>query len=179
MVSPGAAEFSGKPVFNARIETVATIGLFKQPFLNSRCIVPALGYYEWQLREDGKQPFFIREKGGPMAMAGVVRAWRNKAVPETDPDAWRLSMSIVTLDAHVTPGEVHDRMPAFLTPEVYDDWLGEGLGAEELTGLLMRASNEVAEDLEFYEVSRAVNASVVKGQPNNSAAFIEPLTPPD
>ncbi|MCU1362784.1 MAG: response-associated peptidase, partial [Acidimicrobiaceae bacterium] len=32
MVAPGAKEFAGKPVFNARIETVNKLGLFKAPF---------------------------------------------------------------------------------------------------------------------------------------------------
>ncbi len=37
----------GKPVINARTETVANNGLFKHAFASSRCIVPAPGYYEW------------------------------------------------------------------------------------------------------------------------------------
>lgn len=60
MVAPYAKEFGGKPTFNARIETVATNGMFKKPFLEHRVVVPALGYYEWQERADGKQPYFIR-----------------------------------------------------------------------------------------------------------------------
>lgn len=34
-----------------------------------------------------------------------------------DPDYWKISMAIITLDAHVAPGEVHDHMPAFVTPD--------------------------------------------------------------
>ncbi len=49
-------------------------------------------------------------------MAGVVSAWPDPTKPEDDPDKWRLSLAIITRDAHVAPGEVHDRMPAFLTP---------------------------------------------------------------
>ena len=177
MVPASSPTFGGgKPIINARIETVASNGMFKNAFLGSRCIVPARGYYEWQVREDGKQPFFVHEPQHPLAFAGVVGAWRDKTKDDGDPDAWRLSMSIITLDAHVTPGEVHDRMPAFLTPDAYDDWLGDHLGATELTELIARSSNEVAEDLQFYEVSRAVNkVEISRGIPNNGPELIERL----
>ena len=50
MVAPYAKEFGGKPTINARIETVATNGMFKQPFLNHRVVVPALGGDDHLLR---------------------------------------------------------------------------------------------------------------------------------
>ncbi|PRY70602.1 putative SOS response-associated peptidase YedK [Glaciihabitans tibetensis] len=172
MVAPRAPQFgTGKPVINARIETVASNGLFKGPFETSRCIVPASGYYEWQQRDDGKQPFFIHDPAKPLAMAGVVRAWFDPSKPEDDPEQWRLSMAIITRDAHVAPGEVHDRMPACLTPEDAATWLGDSLTTPELYDLLERSSSTVAHSLENYEVSRAVNS--VK---NNGPELIEPLS---
>jgi putative SOS response-associated peptidase YedK len=159
MVPPSAPAFAGKPVFNARIETVATNGLFRKSFETRRCVVPAHGYYEWQQRPDGKQPFFISEPGSQLALAGIVNYWRDKSKPEGDPNEWRPSMSIVTLDAHVAPGEVHDRMPAFLMPDAVDDWLGDHLDTDHLLELLKDSSHAVAEGIEFYEVSRAVNSS--------------------
>ncbi|MBC7443511.1 MAG: hypothetical protein H7311_13505 [Ramlibacter sp.] len=44
MVPTGSPSFGGKPVFNARIESVARLGLFRNPFLKARCIVFAIGY---------------------------------------------------------------------------------------------------------------------------------------
>jgi putative SOS response-associated peptidase YedK len=142
---------------NARIETVATSGMFKRAFATNRCIVPAQGYYEWVVREDGKEPHYVHHPAGALAMAGVVSAWPDPAKPEGDPDKWRLSLAIVTRDAHVAPGEVHDRMPAFLTPDGYDEWLGAGSDTDALLALLDRESLVVAADLTQYEVSRAVN----------------------
>ena len=160
MVPPNSPTFGGgKPIFNARIETVATNGMFKAPFAEHRCIVPATGYYEWKLEEGGKQPHFIHNPGTYMAMAGIVRAWADRSKPEDDPDRWRLSMAIITRDAHVAPGEVHDRMPACLTPDSYDDWLGHHLGTDDLLKLLDRNALEVADQLTYYPVSKAVNAS--------------------
>jgi putative SOS response-associated peptidase YedK len=91
-------------------------------------------------------------------MAGIASAWPNPAKEEDDPDKCRLSMAIITRDAHVAPGEVHNRMPACLTPDAYDDWLGDHLPAEDLLKLLDRESHQVAHDLEHYEVSRDVNS---------------------
>ncbi len=159
-VSPSAPVFGGgKPIINARIETVATNNLFRNGFRSHRCIVPAAGYYEWQLQAQGKQPFFVHEPDADIAMAGILNAWVDKGKPEDDPGRWRLSMAIITRDAHVAPGEVHDRMPACLTSDSYDDWLGDHLAADDLVRLLDRSSFEVAHELTYYPVSRAVNAS--------------------
>jgi putative SOS response-associated peptidase YedK len=57
---PSFMKDSKRPQFNARIETVATNGLWKNAFASSRCIVPMRGYYEWseiELEgEKAKQP---------------------------------------------------------------------------------------------------------------------------
>lgn len=162
MVSPRAAQFGDdgrRPLINARIETVHTNGLLKGAFESRRCVIPALGYYEWQQRADGRQPFFIREHGAQLALAGVVNYWHDATKPDDDPERWRPSMAIITLDAHVAPGEVHDRMPAFLMPDAIDDWLGDQLDAEDRLRMLTESSRAVAEGIECYPVSRAVNAS--------------------
>jgi putative SOS response-associated peptidase YedK len=49
-------------------------------------------------------------------------------------------------------------MPAFLTPDGYDDWLGGDLPADDLLSLLDHESLAVAAGLEQYEVSRTVNS---------------------
>ncbi|MGT2425224.1 SOS response-associated peptidase [Amnibacterium kyonggiense] len=101
---------------NARLETVATSGMFKRAFARSRCVVPALGYYEWVVTPTGKQPHFIHAPGAGLAMAGVLSAWSDPARDRDDPERWSISMAIITRAAHVAPGEVHDRMPACLSP---------------------------------------------------------------
>jgi putative SOS response-associated peptidase YedK len=158
-VAPSSPTFGGKPIFNARIETVASNGLFKGPFASHRCIVPANGYYEWQLQEHGKRPFYISEPGVDLAMAGVIRPWADRSKPKDDPAYWRLSMAIITRDAHVAPGEVHDRMPVCLTEDSYDDWLGDRLDPDHLLDLLDHTSLLVAHQLDFREVSTDVNSS--------------------
>lgn len=155
---------------NARIETVATSGMFRKAFASGRCIVPAQGYYEWVVTETGKQPHYIFEPDAALAMAGIVTAWRDRSKGDDDPDRWVLSTAIITRDAHVAPGEVHDRMPACLTPDAFDAWLDPALDPDSALGLLDAESLEVAHALTHYKVSRDANS--VK---NNGPQLIEPL----
>ena len=184
MVPPGAATFGGgKPVYNARIETVDSRGLFQHPFRSNRAIVFATGYYEWEAQGAGKQPYFIRDPGRPLAMAAILRAWPDPVLADDDPDRWRLSMSIITRDAHIAPGLVHDRMPAALRAESYDAWLGgrdagrdAGDDAGDLLGLLASDSAAIAGRLDCYPVSRSVNrVERARGVPNDGPELIEPL----
>ena len=42
---------------NARIETIETSASYRGPWQRGqRCIIPAAGFYEWHLNEDGKKP---------------------------------------------------------------------------------------------------------------------------
>ncbi|MHC5795342.1 SOS response-associated peptidase [Lacisediminihabitans sp. FW035] len=172
IVSPSSPVFGGgKPIINARIETVASNGLFKGAFTSHRCLVPAKGYYEWKLQETGKQPYFIHSGDTDLAMAGIIRAWKDKTKDDGDRDQWRLSMAIITRDAHAVPGEVHDRMPNLLTPAMYDDWLGDHLGTDELLKVLEASSREVADNLDFYPVSKAVSSPK-----NDRPELLEPIS---
>ena len=155
---------------NARIETVATSGMFKRAFARSRCVVPALGYYEWVVTPTGKQPHWIHAPGAGLAMAGVLSAWADPSRDRDDPDRWLISMAIVTSDAHVAPGEVHDRMPACLTPDGAAAWLAEDADPEAALALLRHEADEVARTLQHHEVSRDANS--VR---NNGPGLIRPL----
>ena len=105
---PAFMRDSKRPQFNARIETVATNGLWKGAFSGSRCIVPMRGYYEWQEIElDGKkvkQPHFIHGPGDLLAAAGIYTARKVN-------DEWVVSTAIITREGKDASGDVHDRMP--------------------------------------------------------------------
>ncbi|MCW4386429.1 SOS response-associated peptidase [Salinibacterium sp. SYSU T00001] len=165
IVPPSSPTFGGgKPIINARIETVTKNKLFATPFAEHPCIVPALGYYEWRATPDGKQPYFVHAPEGDMAMAGIIRPWFDRAAAQKaeqegeEIDPWLLSMAVITLDAHVAPGEVHDRMPAFLSRDAIDEWLGGELDPDDRVNLLQLTSLEVADRLEYHPVSRDVNS---------------------
>jgi putative SOS response-associated peptidase YedK len=60
------------PHINARAETVHKLPLFREAFAKRRCLIPATGFYEWQKRTDGKQPYrFVRKDLEPLAFAGI------------------------------------------------------------------------------------------------------------
>jgi putative SOS response-associated peptidase YedK len=62
---------------NARSETAATSGTFKDAQARRRCLVPADAFYEWKVIEGGKPPYAMaREDGQPMAFAGQWESFR-------------------------------------------------------------------------------------------------------
>ena len=76
------------------------------------------GYYEWTGDKGDKQPHFIHGDGPILAAAGISTARK-----EERRDEWVVSTAIITREARDRSGELHDRMPAFLTPDVWDEWL--------------------------------------------------------
>jgi len=146
-----------RPQFNARIETIATNGLWKSAFAGNRCIVPMRGYYEWTGEAGDKQPHFLHGERPILAAAGLATARKVD-------DEWVVSTVIVTREARDASGEVHDRMPAFLTRDAYDEWLSPAKLASDadkqrMLDLLDAVSSEVASTLTGYEVDRRVNNS--------------------
>jgi putative SOS response-associated peptidase YedK len=158
---PSFMKDSKRPNFNARIETVASNGLWKNAFASSRCIVPMRGYYEWtESVFDGKkvkQPHFIHGGSTTLAAAGISTARKVN-------DEWVVSTAIITREAKDASGEVHDRMPAFVVPDIYDEWLSPAKLAtdadrEHMLSLLQDVSERVAGTITTYEVDRRVNNS--------------------
>jgi putative SOS response-associated peptidase YedK len=173
---PAFVKESKRPQFNARIETIATSGMWKGAFASSRCIVPMRGYYEWVEREiDGKKvkfPYFLHGPGPLLAAAGLATA---RKVGED----WEVSAAIITREARDASGEVHDRMPAFLEPEMYDRWLDsekitDERERDELLAMLEGVSSDVASTITTYEVDRRVNNS--RTADPQDATLIQPVS---
>jgi putative SOS response-associated peptidase YedK len=95
---------------NARAETVHKFPLFREAFANRRCLIPATGFYEWQQRDDGKQPYRFRRKDlEPFAFAGI-REFTRLGGEEI------LSAPMIVGQPNPLVSGVHDRMPE-LGPE--------------------------------------------------------------
>lgn len=142
---------SRKPMklINARVETVNEKPSFRGAVRARRCILPALGYYEWRAEQrDGrtiKQPYFLQPKAGSLAMAGIYEFHRRE-------DGWVRTTSILTTDATDEYGWVHDRMPMTVPRDAFTDWLDPGLtDGFEAVSLLTQPALEHAR-----KVSRAV-----------------------
>ena len=93
----------------------------------SRCLVPAIGWYEWKEVErvdpatgevtKAKQPYFIhRQDGELIAFAGLMSR-------RTVDDSSEFTCSVLTRDAVGPVSEVHTRMPIALPKDAESVWL--------------------------------------------------------
>jgi len=128
---------SGARLINARAETLREKSAFKRPFVQSRCIVPADGFYEWKASSAGgkKRPFyFSRRDSGLLAFPGIFRLWHPPSSSLEGEEAGEnaremvsaeaeASVAIITSAARGTVASVHDRMPAVLGEDLWELWL--------------------------------------------------------
>jgi putative SOS response-associated peptidase YedK len=138
----------GNRMINARAETVAEKPAFRDSFRRHRCLIPADGFYEWQVAEGGKQPMRIRQASDePFCFAGLAARWRRgEQIVE--------SCTILTRAANAVLRPIHDRMPVIAPVGDYQEWL-----SPDVDGAALLARWEAASgiDLEAYPVSTAVN----------------------
>ncbi|MDP9827442.1 SOS response-associated peptidase [Kineosporia succinea] len=122
----------GARMINARVETFLEKSAFKRAALSRRCLVPADGWYEWQVSptekdakgKPRKQPFFMNlADGEPLAFGGVYEFWRDAELHADDPQAWLVTFSIITTAAEPGLDTIHDRMPLVLPKDRWADWL--------------------------------------------------------
>lgn len=116
--------------FNARIEDAATKPLWRQAVKKSRCLIPAIGWYEWQpsltmdtvtgeMKVGMKQPYFLHLPGRQVfAFAGLMTRWK-----AAGSDVAMLSAAIVTRTAEGVAAEIHTRMPLILPKDAEVAWL--------------------------------------------------------
>jgi putative SOS response-associated peptidase YedK len=155
-------------MINARADRLLTSNAYKRAFERRRCIVPADGFYEWQVVEGRKQkqPWFIRRRDGePIAFAGLWEIWHD---PEVGDDAPRIrSFTIITTEPNDLMRPIHDRMPVMLPESAWDSWLdAENHDTKSLTKLLVPAPDA---ELESWPVSTLVNKAS-----ENRAALLDP-----
>jgi putative SOS response-associated peptidase YedK len=148
---------------NARAETILEKPMFKNLVAKRRCLVPANGFYEWQRRNGGKQPYFIGVKDDPtFAFAGLYDMHK-----EEDGE-WLGSYTILTTSANKLMEEIHDRMPVILRKEDEEEWLSpEVTDAAEIMHFLQPFP---AKEMEAYPISTAVN-----NVRNDGEELIKPL----
>lgn len=139
----------GKRLINARAETVSEKPAFRRAFEKRRCLLPANGYYEWRIKNGGKQPFLIyRNDARCFAIAGLWERWRRDGkIIE--------SCAVVTCPATGQIRGIHDRMPLLVGRPDYDLWLNEPVGAEKI---LEVSKSPLAIEMTMHAVSTFVNS---------------------
>ena len=149
LVPPGATPKTiGRPLINARAESVDTQPAFKEPFRERRCLLPADGFYEWQTTEDGKHPVWISLSGGELfSFAGI---WSHSE--PTGAEAIH-SCALITTEPTEQMRPIHDRMPVLLPRDGEATWLDPDADPKTLKELLRPGP----EKLEIREIGDFVN----------------------
>jgi putative SOS response-associated peptidase YedK len=103
---------------NARAETLATSGSFRDAFTKRRCLVPADGFFEWVGAGNDRRPiWFHRPDGRLFLFAGLYESWK------ATPDDWQRTFTIITTTPNQLVAPVHNRMPVILEDDAVDRWL--------------------------------------------------------
>ena len=152
-----------KPI-NARAETVATSKYFREAFAHRRCLVPADGWYEWQVSDGRKQPWFIApgddENAGVLFLAGI---WEPSAE-----DA--ICCAIVTEPARPPLDRIHHRQPLALHEDCLRGWLDPAL--TDRTAIRSVTRRLPTEHLRCHPVSTEVNRPE-----NDHEGLLSPVAP--
>ena len=155
--------------FNARSEEALKKPMWRSSLHGQRCILPALGWYEWNEQENTRnernrkvnQPYFIhRQDGSVLAIAGLWSTW-------VGPDQSQiLSCALLTREAAPSISSIHHRMPVVLKPEHYANWMSEQTLDSEVQAMI--ADSQL--DFRGYAVSTKVN-----DVRNDGCELLEPL----
>jgi putative SOS response-associated peptidase YedK len=164
LVPHWAKEVPKYTMFNAKSEEAATKPSFRDSFRSKRCLIPADGFYEWTVGEDGgKDPWHIYQPGHePFSFAGL---WAY------NPGLDITSCTILTAPAGATMAQLHSRQPVILDPAFYDAWLDPATPQDLLPGAL---AHNLDDALQFHRVNRDVNVTRGGG---DHPGMIGPLNP--
>lgn len=107
---------------NARVESAADKPMWRDAFATARCLIPALGWYEWAAREHVdpetgelktyKQPYFLHAAdNGLLLFAGLYSG-----------TGTTLTVAILTCPASGEAAGIHERMPVVLDRDAAARW---------------------------------------------------------
>lgn len=136
---------------NAKGETVAEKPMFRKAFQSGRCVIPALGFYEWREVNKKKYPYFIQDVQHEFLLfAGISEAWIN---PDSGEEIH--TYSIVTSAANKLMEMIHNtkkRMPLILELNEANTWV---FGNENEALNLVKPCRESM--LEAYTINNLVS----------------------
>jgi putative SOS response-associated peptidase YedK len=154
---------------NARAETVATSRLYAPLFKSGkRCLVPASGFFEWA--DVGNAPHYITPTDEPwFTFAGLWNRWEPPA--GSDPNDLKLqpidTFTVITTASNRFMAPLHERMPAVLDPEEWDEWLDLATPVDRLL--------EMLKPHEWPYVKKQAVSDFVNKTKNNSLLCIAPI----
>lgn len=156
--------------FNVRSEEASSKPVWRLAYRESRCLVPAEGWYEWTGAEriDAKtgeirsrrQPHFIFRRDRKLfCFAGLMSLWKKAGqLP-------RITCAILTRAATPSVMDIHDRMPVVVADADIGKWLDHGV---DPAPVIERAES----DFGHYPVSTRLNVAA-----SDDEALVEPAPP--
>ncbi len=134
---------------NARSESIFEKLTFRDSFRYRRCIIPINGFFEWEVEDKQKTPYFVKNsKDDYLAIAGI---WDEYF--DIDLNMKIVTVALITCDANEKLGKIHHRMPVVLEKKDFSKWLYD----ENLKEINSLFNIYPSEKLELYEVSSNVN----------------------
>jgi putative SOS response-associated peptidase YedK len=115
----GFTPSDGRLIINARSETADERPMFRSAMANSRCLIPASGYFEWKKNGKLRTKYAFHAPSGMIYFAGCFRQEKDLPIP---------SFVILTRDAVNGLEKIHDRMPVIIPKNRMIDWLNGGEG---------------------------------------------------
>jgi len=172
LVPPWALDLSGGArCINARAETAPDKPTFREPVRQRRCLVPATGWYEWQVQPDGTpkraftfEPTTAFTSAGVFAFAGLWSQWRPRAGGEVVE-----TFTVLTVDANAVAAVAHARMPLLLAAGAWSHWLDPGERRVEALAPLVHTPPDA------WIYARRVGPRVNSVR-NDDAALLDPAT---
>jgi putative SOS response-associated peptidase YedK len=144
----------GNRMFNARAETVAEKPSFRNAYRRRRCLVPASGFYEWRLENGRKQPYCCHIDQQLFSMAGIWEHWQDAEGNEMQ------TCAVLTTEAKGAMQELHQRMPVYIAPSDYPEWLD---CSSDQTAAADRLLRDSAPDYQYFAVNSTVSNSRNEG----------------
>ena len=154
---------------NARAESITSKPSFRLIAKSNRCIIPISGFFEWQLVDNKKIPWFITLKNEDIiSLAGLWSEWVNPQTGEI-----KKTFTILTTEANEMMAKIHNtkkRMPAILTRETEGIWLDKKTTTNEYPSIIKPLANNL---LDAYTVSPLVsNARINRNVPEVIERYI-------
>ncbi len=150
-------------IINVRSETLKSKHSFDFAFKSHRCIILADGFYEWQKKDNDKQPMHIHLKDHTIfGFAGIYHS------QTLDDGTKSHTCAIVTTSPNELMKTIHDRMPVILPFDVHETWVKPNTEKNTLTPLL---KDFPSKKMDYFKVSKSVNKVN-----NDDASLIRPLS---
>lgn len=125
--------YNKQPIINSRLETVKEKFMFKKLIVESRCLIPATSFFEWEKPSKIKREITIVDQK-IFSMAGIYRLFK------TDNNVEWYEFSILTMPANKEMESVHDRMPVILNAVDELKYLNKKIPLNEVLSLCQQTN---------------------------------------